>query len=824
MPLITTALRWFWRGIRRGDWLWLWIAVVIASTSVTLVEQVAQTVQKSMLSKAAESLSADLVIRSTRPIDTLWQDWAADNQLKTSETLSLTTMALHQDQFQMVMLRGVSANFPLRGQLRTEHKHQLAELGDNAVFADPQLAGLLGLNLGDEISLGNRDFIALDWLSDQDVFQATFSQFAPQVILPIEQITELGLLGPGSRATFEIGFSGNAATLENLYLQLIEADEPHWQILQARAPTPDLERALNTAWLFLDLASLATVLVAGLAILIASQFYLKRWTATLALLRATGATSRHLMALFALQLTFLAVFASGVGIALGLSLFYLLTPILANYFSPLVIASPGTAILLGLLSGTLALWTFTWPAFYRAMQVSPLSVLRQDLSPKNALTALLISLLLLFVLMSLLLNNQLLIWAMPSLMIGGAILALLAGLLLWGLVKIQPWTQGWLRIAIAGLTRSPGLVITQLVAIGLVIFVLLVMSFVRHDLLNAWQSTLPADMPDTFVMNIQPDQQTGVAGLLAERGLDADLVPMVRGRLMAKNDQPMRASQFEEPRAKRLLEREANIAVLGTPPEYNRITEQLPATLWQTDLPGVSLEAEIATLFGIRLGDILTFDLIGETRQYQVRSFREVDWQSFRLNFFFILEPTDQPLPITYITNFQSNLDETDTLALRLAINEQFSGVLWVDARAMIRQIRDIMSQAAMAVTLLYIFTLVASLVVVFTATQSTQLARLRTWLLLRTLGAKQADIVKIGLTEFVLIGILGGLFAASLGQVASILIAHFWLELKVGFNPFIWLSAIIVSALLLLLIGWLTQRHPLHQTPKQLLQTLQAD
>ncbi|SFR51484.1 ABC transporter permease [Thiomicrospira sp. ALE5] len=824
MPLINTALRWFWRGIRRGDWLWLWIAVVIASTSVTLVEQVAQTVQKSMLSKAAESLSADLVIRSTRPIESSWQEWAADNQLATSETLSLTTMALHQDQFQMVMLKGVSANYPLRGQLRTQNHKSLNELGDSAVFADPQLAGLLGLELGNQLTLGSRDFIALDWLSDQDVFQATFSQFAPQVILPIEQIDALGLLGPGSRATFELGFSGAAQALDELYLRLVEADEPHWQIIQARAPTPDLERALNTAWLFLDLASLATVLVAGLAILIASQFYLKRWTATLALLRATGATSRRLVSLFALQLTFLALFASGLGILLGLALFYLLTPVLANYFSPLVIAAPGTAMLLGLLSGTLALWTFSWPAFYRAMQVSPLSVLRQDLSPKSALTALLVSLVLLFLLMSLLLNNQLLIWALPSLLIGGALLALLAGLLLWGLVKIQPFTRGWLRVAIAGLTRAPGLVVTQLVAIGLVIFVLLVMSFVRHDLLNAWQATLPADMPDTFVMNIQPDQHEGVARLLAEQNLTAELVPMVRGRLVAKNDQPMRASQFDEPRAKRLLEREANIAVLSAPPDYNRITAQLPDNQWQTDLPGVSIEAEIAELFGLALGDVLTYDLIGETRQYQVRSLREVDWQSFRLNFFFILEPTEQSLPITYITNFQSNLDETATLALRLAINEQFSGVLWVDARAMIHQIRDIMSQAAMAVTLLYMFTLVASLVVVFTATQSTQLARLRTWLLLRTLGAKQADIIKIGLTEFVLIGMLGGLFAASLGQLASMLIAHFWLELSVGFNPWIWLSAIVISALLLLLIGWLTQRHPLRQTPKQLLQALQAD
>jgi putative ABC transport system permease protein len=202
-----------------------------------------------------------------------------------------------------------------------------------------------------------------------------------------------------------------------------------------------------------------------------------------------------------------------------------------------------------------------------------------------------------------------------------------------------------------------------------------------------------------------------------------------------------------------------------------------------------------------------------------------VEWQSFRLNFFFIIQPVKaRDLPFTYITNFRSELAQAQTSEIRRQINQNLAGVLWIDAREMIEQVQRIMQQASIAVSVLYLFTLVSSFIVIFTATRASQLGRLRSWLLLRTLGARQADIIKIGLTEFILIGLLAGLFAASLGQVASLLIGYFWLDLSPKLNPMLWLVSISASILVLLAIGWLTQRHPLTHTPKQLLQKLQAD
>lgn len=818
------ASLWFMRGFGRGDWLWLWLAVVVASSSVTLVEQLAHTVHQSMLAKSAESLSADLVIRSSRPIEPTWANQAQADGLDTSANITLTTMALFNDQFQMVQLKGIEANYPLRGALQTEQQTSLSQLQSDQILADPQLNGLIDLNLGDTLTLGRKEFKVRDWLSGQDVFQATFSQFAPQVILPLNQLEDLDLIGPGSRVNYELGFSGDPATLARWQEQLENEAQAHWQIINARAPTPDLEKSLDTAWLFLDLSALATVLIAGLAILIASRFYLQRWTASMALMRASGASNRQLTGLFAIQLMLLALIGSVIGVLIGQGLFQLLRPILDNYFDPLVITGYGRAIGLGLLSGTLALWTFAWPAFRQATRVSPLQILRMDDTRYSTTAMLLVSLLLLVGLMWLLLSTQIILWAIPVLLISAGLLYGVAQGLLWLISKLQPFSSGWLRLSLAALAREPGLVTLQLISLGLVVFILVLMTFVRQDLLQNWQASLPEDTPNTFMMNIQPDQAESVNQLLQSQQLQADLVPMVRGRLVELNEQILRVQDQDEGRAQRLLEREANIALLENPPSYNRITQQLSAGQ-RSDLPGVSVEAEIAELLNLKLGDRLTFDLIGQRFSYQLVSLREVEWQSFRLNFFFILEPVaDQNLPISYITNFKSDLSKAETAGLRKAINNEVPGVLWIDARDMIGQVQQIMQQASMAVSLLYVFTLVSSLIVIFTATQASQLGRLRSWLLLRTLGARQTDIVKIGLTEFVLIGLLAGVFAAFLGQITSGLIAFFWLDMTPQLNPVLWGISISMSSLLLLMIGWLTQRRSLKQTPKQLLQQLQAD
>ncbi|WP_430754978.1 ABC transporter permease [Magnetovirga frankeli] len=822
---IYTASLWFWRALRRGEWLWLWLAVVIASSSVVLVEQLARSVHHSMLAKAAEALAADLVLSSSRPLPVDLRQQAQRRGLQVAESIELTSMLLANDQFQLIRLRGLDRPDPLRGQLRTEQGLGLADLAPDQLLADQQLQGLLDLERDSPLQLGNQTLRVGDWLTGSDPLFTSFSAFAPLALLPLERLKQLGLIGPGSRVTYALSFAGPAAAIAAWQRQLQQRLQPHWQLRSASAPNPDMERSLNTAWTFLDLSALATVLVAGLAILIASRYYLQRWIASMALMRAAGASDRQLRLLFASQLSWLALLGSLVGVLLGLALFQAITPWLADYFDPLIQPPPGRAALLGLASGSLALWTFSWPAFRQATQVSPLQVFRQMRPDYNPLSALLVSLVLLILLMVLLLSGGLVVWAAPSLLLAAAGFYLLALALLAALRRLQPLSRGWLRLALAALAREPGLVKLQLIALGLVIFLLILVSFVRQDLLNGWRDSLPPDTPNVFMINIQPDQRPAVRQLLAQQGLAPELVPVARGRLLAVNGKALEVGQQRTPRAKRLLQREANVALLDQVPEHNPVIAALPQARRRADLPPVSVEQGIAELFGLQLGDVLRFDFIGIQRDYQISALRQVEWQSFRLNFFFILHgEAAQSLPLSYMTNFHLGLSPQQTAPLRRQLQASAPGVVWIDVQDMIQRVQEVMDQAALAVTLLYLFTLASSFIVIFTATRAAQRGRLRSWLLLRTLGAAQGDIIRIGMTEFALIGLLAGLFAALLAQLASLLISQFWLELPARLNPQLWLASLGLSVALLLLIGWLTQRQPLRQTPKQLLQQLQAD
>ncbi|MBN2646248.1 MAG: FtsX-like permease family protein [Thiotrichales bacterium] len=817
-----TAWRWFFRSLKQGDWLWLFIAIIIASLSVTSISYLGQSMKQSMLDKAAQNLGADLILRSSRPLEPRWQSLAQTLGLQTQNSLNTVTMALNpkfDTNFQLVNLRAVEQAEPLRGQIQPSPELPWQPLGADQVWIEPKLIEQLKLEAGGELLLGASQLKVIGSIQPSSLLNP-MSQFAPQITMLLSDFAATQLLGPGSRITYELAVAGDPSALQR-FRETLKRDAPNFvEVISAHAPSEDLGKTLDRAWLFLDLAALSAVFVAGLSILIASRFYLQRWHSTLALLRAFGGQDRALRRLFAWQFFWIGLSGSGLGVVLGWLVIQLLNPWLEQQFSPFVSAGFLLPMSLGLLSGLLVLWSFAWQAFQEAMATTPLQVLK-NLQNKVPFYHWLISFALMLLMLSLIVQWHYLGW----ILLLGLLLSLVfyssAAALLRLLKSVHPSSRGWLKISIAGILKQSPLIKIQLISIGLVLFVLMLMTFVRQDLLQAWQNSLPSQAPNTFILNVQPDQQDSVQNLLQSQKIVTAMVPMARGRLIERNQQPLLAEDFTEARAQRLLQREANIAVLAQLPEHNRILAQLPVEDYQG--LGVSVEADIAALFGLQLGDQLLFDFAGQTRQYQVRSLRQVQWQSFELNFFFIVEPdSTQSLPISYISSFyQSSAVQRNALTQQLA--QEAPGVLLVDVEQIIQQIRQIMDQASGAVSALFVFTLAASIAVLFSATLASQESRIQTWLLLRTLGASSRQIRWIGLTEFALIGLLAGILAASFAQLVSILIAYQLLDSAPHFSPMLWGSTLAISLLILLSVGWLSQKPFLRMSANQLKRHLKS-
>jgi len=821
LELITTS-KWFLRSLKKGDWIWLMISVIIASATVTVVKNLGETVQQSMLRKAAESLGADFVIQSSRPIEKQWQIRAEELGLNTAQSISVVTMAIASDSteeqhFQLVKLTGQSNNRPLRGDLTKSDEILYQPLTKGKVWVEPSLFSLIPLSQNSVINLGTETFTLAGSVQGQNLI-APVSNFAPEVWIPLEQLTNIGLLGAGSRANYKLSVIGPPEQILE-YANLIRSENnAHWQLLSAEAPSEDLGNSLNTAWLFLDLSALSAVLVAGMSILIASRFYLGRWRDSMALMRAFGANNAKMYRMFAMQLTWIALLSSFIGVIIGYALSLLLTPFLADYFTPLVVAPPYLGMLIGFMSGVLVLWTFAWQAFYSAVKTSPIQILKSVPNQTHNIHWF-ISFFLLIGLISLMLEIDSIQWIVLGITIISFILFIVAAVMLKLMMKLQTHSKGWFKIALSNLTKEPGLVKIQLVSVGMVLFVLMLMTFVRQDLIQNWQASLPENTPNAFAINIQSDQKSEVDEILNQVKDKTD-APMVRGRLVKVNDQPITAGQQQNERAKRLLQREANIAVMATIPEHNTVIESIAKK--QLNYPSVSIEQGIADLFALKIGDKLEFNISGQNYTYQINSIREVVWQSFQLNFFFIIEPVaDRKLPITYLSNFllppidQEAQDIAPILTKALAL--QTPGVLLIDVRKIMLQIQDIMNQASLAVSGLYLFTLLASIGVLFTATLASQQSRIQSWLLLKTLGAKQNDIIKIGLTEFLFLGGFAGLFAATLAQIANILISQQLLNISPSIDITLWLTSIIIGSSLFLLIGLITQWNYLKKSPQDL-------
>lgn len=813
---MTLAARYFWLGLRRGQFRWLWLAILLASLSVTFIEQLAQTVKVSMLANSAQLLGADAVIKSSRPIELNESQRALTAGLRQAERVSVMTMAMSADRFQLVTLQAVSPDVPLLGSAYGLTDWQASS---DEVLIDPVLAAQWSLQVGDALALGNRTFRVQGILPEADPLQTVASQFAPRVIIPLNVLAELGLTGPGSRISYERLFAGDEARINPLMQQLNRQTPTEWQLISSQTASEDLNQTLNTAWLFLDIAALVSLLVAGLAVLIASRFYLPQWRKQLALMRALGMTQGQLARLFAGQLTLLALFASSLGVLLGQGLFALSSDYLASLFAHFRWAAPWSSSLMGLISASLVFWAFSWPIFVKLVHTPPQQVFRAVTPPQALWLSILGSGSALMGLLGLLLPWHLVAWTLAALVLVSSLLWLVATAVLWGLSKGQAVSRGWFAIALANVRRDPLLFRLQLIAFGLVLYLLLLMTLVQQQLLAHWQASLPPESPNVFVVNVQPEQRDNLQQQLQNLSANAELIPMVRARLTQLNDQPIIS---DSPRAKRLLDREANLAVLNALPAHNRVIKTLENGK-ENALPSVSVEQGIAELFNIQLGDRLTFDIVGQSASYVVTSMREVQWQSLQANFFFIIQPsTVLELPLTYLSSFYTQLGLVEQTQLKQRWQADFPGVMWIDVQQLIDQVRTLMQQASMAVSLLTLFTLIASILVLLASTKASQDARLRQWLVLRTLGANQRQIRLIGLGEYVLLGLLTGLFASSLASLTSALMSVYWLKIPVSLSPSLWLVGLVVSSSSLLLMAWLTQSSYLKLHPRQLAQAIE--
>jgi putative ABC transport system permease protein len=805
------------------------LGVVVAVAALSSVGFFTDRVKRAMSEQATELLGADLVITSASAPRAALRQSARAAGLRVAETVSFPSVALYRDHTLLAGIKAVSAGYPLRGRLRLSAQPGGEEFtahgipAPGKVWVEPRVLQQLGAGIGDVVRLGDRGFTITHVLRYEPDRGGDLFQLAPRILLNAADLPGTGLITPASRVRYRLLLAGpHAATAA--YRRTLERHlEPGERLQDVRDARPELRAALDRARQFLGIAAVTAVLLAGAAISVAARHYAERQADASAVMRCLGASGRAVLRTYAARLLWLALGASLAGCLLGFLAQQLLALLLAHWFAAALPAASALPVLLGTGTGLLTVTAFALPYLLTLARVPPLRALRGE---REAPSAPAWSVLLLAGAALALLVLQ--VAGDPELA-GWLLLGIAAtGMLLWlgglGLIHaLSAFTHrgrlAW-RFGLAALARWGHQAALQVAAFGLGIMALLILGIVRLDLLDAWQTTLPPNAPNQFLINVQPDDVEPLEAFLRAGGVRVSgFYPMVRGRLIAVNGRAVRSEEYPNARARRLVEREFNLSWAQRLPEDNRIVAGRWWPAGASGGDGLSLEQGLADTLGIRLGDRLRFRIAGQELAARVTSLRTVEWDSFRANFFVILPPgVLEHYPATYITSFYLP-DDRGALITRLI--QRFPSVTAIDVRAIMRQVRTILDRASLAIEYVFVFTLLAGVMVLYAAIQASRPGRQHDTAILRTLGASRRQVLASLFIEFTTLGALAGGLAAAGASAVGFVLATRVFELPFHLDPWVWLAGMLGGALGVGLAGTMGTRAVLTQPP---LQTLRGE
>ncbi|WP_278452865.1 ABC transporter permease [Stutzerimonas kunmingensis] len=819
--LFALAYRQLLRDARAGELRVLFFALVIAVAASTAIGYFGARLNGAMLLRASEFLGADLVLSGSAPAAPAQIEAGTAQGLAHAQVVEFSSVIATDEDLQLASVKAASNGYPLRGTLRSaaqpyETEQPGGSPAPGEAWAEARLFAALDLEIGDSIEVGNKPLRLTRVLTYEPDRVGDFYSLTPRVLMHLDDLAATGVVQPGSRVRYRELWRGESAALA-AYQQSLQSDlQAHQRIETANDSNRQIGGALGRAERYLNLASLAAILLAGVAVaLSAARFAARRFDAS-ALLRCLGLSRHDALLLYTLQLGMLGLLASIAGALLGWAaqhgLFFLLRDLLAQEIPPGGIW-PAAA---GIATGLVALAGFALPPLAGLGRVPPLRVLRRDMLPVPP-SAWLVYGTAIFAL-GLIMWRLSLDLKITLALLGGGLLAtlLLGGVLLMGLKAMRRLLAGaslsW-RLGLGQLLRHPLAAAGQALAFGLILLAMALIALLRGELLDTWQDQLPDNAPNHFVLNVLPAEKDAFAERIAAiSDHAAPLYPVVPGRLIAINGEPVRQLVSKESQGERAIRRDLSLTWAAELPKDNHI---VAGTWWgnqgDADIPGVSVEAELAESLQLKVGDRLSFTIGGLTREASVTSLREVNWDSFQPNFYMIFEPdTLQGMPATYMTSFHLAPGKEREL---VELARAFPSVTLLQVEALLAQLRSILAQVSLAVEYVLLFVLAAGLAVLFAGLQATLDERIRQGALLRALGAERGLLLRARRAEFGLLGAASGLLAALGCELVSALLYHYAFDLR--WQPHPWLLVLpLIGALLVGGAGLIGTRRALNASP----------
>jgi len=793
--MVRLAWRQLLRDLKAGDIRILIAALTLAVIAVTAVGFVTDRAERALTIEANRLLGGDAVVRGDAPIVGAVRAAANAPGLRHAETIEFQSMIRvgpdATERLQLGDVRVLSDGFPLRGNFRVaaadkRERDAGAIPVPGTVWMSRAGADALRASVGDVVSLGESKLRLAALVMQEPDASTDYFNVAPKVFLNSADLPATGLVQEGSRLRYRLVVAGDAAAVDR-FLDVAKPALARGQRLETVGEArPEIRSALDRAGRFLGLAALVSVVLAAVAVAMAARRHSERHLSGAAVMRCLGASQRTLVGIHVGEMVLLGLFASVLGVLIAFALQWFVGAWLARELSLSIPPAGWLPALQGLGVGMVVLLAFGAPPVLALRRVSALRVLRRDLDstePGAWLVALAgfagMAALLWWKAGSPTLGIAMLLGIAATL----AVLATLAWLLIVLLRRARSRLRGSLRYGLANVSRRAGTSIAQVSALGLGLMALLLLTFVRTDLLDRWQLSLSEDAPNRFIINVQPDQMQPVRAFMTTQGIgEPTLFPMVRGRLVERNGKPVAGAandggprqqddaDADSARAQRRADREFNLSSAAALRDDNKITA---GTFWPAGgavKPQFSVEEDFAESLGWKIGDRIAFDVAGQRLEAPITSLRSVDWESFRPNFFVIAPPgTLDGYPASYITAVSVPAAKTRFTA---DLVEQFPNLSVIDVDAVLKQVRSTADQVSTVVQVVFWFSLVAGVLVLLAAISASQDERLLEGGVMRVLGGSRRQLRLAQASEFAAIGLLSGLVAAIAASVLSGVVA----------------------------------------------------
>ena len=810
--LFGLALRLLWRDWRGGEIRLLFIALVMAVTSVTGIALFTDRLEKALILESANILAADRVLISRQPPPEAILDYAESLGLRTARILSFTSMAFSDSGNMLVAAKAVSSEYPLRGEVIIADEPFIRGFPivsgppPGEVWLESRALSALDIDVGDSVFVGEAELtVSKIIIAEPDRQQAGMLDNAgPRLMLSMDDVEQTNVVQVGSRVSYRALFAGEELETLASFSEWISEEYPgEYRIRDVRDESEEISDALNKAESFLLLGSLFAVLLAGVAIALTAKRYAERHYDYVAILKTFGCTSNEIGVIYLAIQSVLVFISIIVGCVLGWLVHHVILRLLQAVITVDLPAAGFEPFVIGSLTAVICLLSFALPPLLALRATPPLRVLRKDLDQQKFGA----NVPYVFGIGG---TIFLVYWYSQSLVLTTVLVTAVAGIALFlsavsylllrssGSVGMKAGSAWKLAMTAARRRRKQN--VLQVMVFSVTIMSLLILTLLRTDLIDDWQGQLPENTPNHFMMNITESQINGIESFFAENGVDSNaFYPLISARVISVNGEiPEPEEELNADEERSSITEDAQSEDEGS--RYDQARSELDAATgnseeaeeqgqgqvqgrlgrrqvtWADDLPPdnlitdgawwseavdagyVSIEDEYAGWLDIEIGDRVEFEINQQTVFAEVSSFRSVRWDNMQPNFFIIFSPgTINHLGATFIS---TALMERDQKILLNDLVRLFPTMVVIEIDALIEQIQNIIAQVTSAIELISVLVLVCGALVLLACVNATLDERFHENAILRTLGAGKRLILSSLLIEFASIGALAGIIA----------------------------------------------------------------